>query len=139
MKRYVIEDVDDTDPNASGIRPNRRPFDELPTGKVPRADLDRLLEQERRRSRDDASDATRVIARACIFPAAEPLELDLPRGRIAQRMFAPISMAPPPLPRFEAQRAARDEARKTTRIVLAIWAFALSLAGGLGYIVANQH
>jgi hypothetical protein len=49
-----------------------------------------------------------------------------------------VSIPPPPIPPFELRRAARDEARRTKRIVVAIWAFALTLAGGLGYFVAIQ-
>ena len=49
----------------------------------------------------------------------------------------PIPIHAPP-PTFEEMRAARDEARRTKRLVVAIWAFALTLAGSLGYFVASQ-
>jgi hypothetical protein len=148
MKRYAIEDVHETDPEASGIRPSQDALDLKKTGKVPREALDRLLAEDRRRAQaeqelEDQSDRTRVISRAWVLPPSEivtpqRLELDLPVDVIAQGRFATASIPPPPIPPFELRRAARDEARRTKRIVVAIWAFALTLAGGLGYFVALQ-
>ena len=52
--------------------------------------------------------------------------------------FTPVPIPPPSLPPFEAMREARDRARQTKRIVVAIWAAALTLAATLGYVVACQ-
>jgi hypothetical protein len=149
MKRFAIEDVRDNDPDASGIRPRRSTAHEKPTGRVPRADLERLLAEDAERARAEARgeqpdlcEHTRLVSRAWVLPAEEMaapqrLELDLPL--IAQKRYAPVSIPPPPIPPFELRRAARDEARRTKRIVVAIWAFALTLSGGLGYFVASQN
>lgn len=53
--------------------------------------------------------------------------------------FTPVPIPPSmPAPSFEAMRAARDEARTTRYLVVGIWAFALSLAGSLGYVIATH-
>jgi len=50
----------------------------------------------------------------------------------------PIPVASLAAPSFEAMRAARNEARRTRYLVVGIWAFALSLASSLGYVIATH-
>lgn len=70
-----------------------------------------------------------------------PLGSDFPPAiaeLTAVMKFTPVPIPPPSLPPFEAMREARDDARRTQRLVVAIWAFALTLAGSLGYFVATH-
>lgn len=52
--------------------------------------------------------------------------------------FTPVPTPSQPVKSFEAMRAARMEARRTKYLVVGIWAFALSLAGSLGYVIATH-
>lgn len=69
----------------------------------------------------------------------DPLTSDFPppiEELTAVMKFTPVPIPPPSIPPFEAMREARDEARLTKRIVVTIWALALTLIAILGYVVA---
>lgn len=138
------------------------------TAKVPKVDLERLLAEERELaeteelSASDLEDATIVMPPASRGPVSEvppsqeatlrlqapplpagvpsPLGSDFPPPvpeLTAVLPYTPVSIPAPPSS-FEALREARDDARQTKRLVVAIWAFALTLASGLGYFVASH-
>jgi hypothetical protein len=163
MKAYVIAPNSESELEASGIR-SKQPSLLTETAKVPRVDLDRLLQEERERLRaeeereqaaNDDAERTMVMSEA---PASQETTVKLPAPEVppdtpsplgsdfpppmpeltAVMKFTPVPIPPPSLPPFEAMREARDEARKTKRVVVAIWAFALTLAASLGYFVASQ-
>jgi hypothetical protein len=167
MKAYVIAPDSENELEASGIRSKQASFvGERETAKVPRVDLDRLLEEERERLRAEEqerealeqSGETMVMAPVSEQPESQettvkmqapevPLDTPSPLGSdfpppvpelTAVMKFTPVPIPPPPLPPFEAMREARDEARKTKRIVVAIWALALTVVASLGYVVASQ-
>jgi hypothetical protein len=164
-KAYVIAPDSENELEASGIR-SKQPSFLVETAKVPKVDLERLLEEERERLRAeeeeraarDQSGETMVMAPISELPASQettvkvrapevPADIPSPLGSdfpppmpelTAVMKFTPVPIPPPPLPPFEAMREARDQARKTKRIVVAIWALALTVMASLGYVVAGQ-
>ena len=164
-KAYVIARDSENELEASGIR-SKQPSFLVETAKVPKVDLERLLEEERERLRaeeekqaaQDLSGETVVMAPISELPESQettvklkapevppgtpsPLGSDFPPPMpelTAVMKFTPVPIPAPPIPPFEAMREARDEARRTKRIVVAIWAFALTLAASVGYLAASQ-